>query len=401
MTIEITPSQIKGEAVAPPSKSMAHRLLICAALSEGESTIGNVAYSEDILATIDCIKAMGATVTENEGTITLRGVSPFSVGESVYNCRESGSTLRFFIPIAMLSEKESLFTGYGRLPERPMEVYEKIADERDILYSKNEDGIRVGGTLSSGIYSLRGDISSQFVSGLLFALPLCEGDSEIALTGKIESRSYIDMTLSAMLTFGVKAEWKDEKTLLIKGGQKYKSLNINVEGDWSNAAFLDAFNLIGGEVAVKGLNDKSLQGDSVYKDYFSLLSEGAPTLDLSNCPDLAPVIMTLASELNGATLKGTKRLKIKESDRGAVMARELSKFGADIDIYDDEIVIHKTELRKPEEILSGHNDHRVVMSLSVLLSKYGGIIDGAQAVKKSYPDFFSVISSLGAEVNEK
>ncbi len=401
MTIEITPSQIKGEVTAPPSKSMAHRLLICAALSEVESIISNIAYSEDILATIDCIKAMGAAVTPKGSEITVYGVSPFSVGKSIYNCRESGSTLRFLIPISMLSEKESFFTGYGRLPERPMEVYEKIADEKGIYYSKNRDGIRVGGTIGSGSYTLRGDISSQFVSGLLFALPLCAGDSEITLTGKVESRSYIDMTLSAMMTFGVKAEWKDENTLLIKGGQIYKGCNVSVEGDWSNAAFLDAFNLIGGNVTVKGLCENSLQGDSVYKEYFALLKEGAPTLDLSNCPDLAPVIMALACEHNGAILKGTKRLKLKESDRGAVMAQELSKFGADIDLYEDEIVIHKSEIRKPETVLSGHNDHRVVMSLCVLMSKYGGVIDGVEAVKKSYPDFFEIIGSLGAEVKEK
>lgn len=400
MKVEITPSQVKGEIIAPSSKSMAHRLLICAALSEGESTISNIAYSEDILATVDCIKAMGADVTVKGNTITVCGVSPFTVGDSIYNCRESGSTLRFFIPVTMLSEKESLFTGYGRLMERPMEVYENIADEKGIPYFVNEDGIRVGGVLDAGSYSVKGDISSQFISGLLFALPLCDGDSEITLTGKIESRSYIDMTISAMKTFGVTAKWKNERTLFIKGGQKYKSYNVNVEGDWSNAAFLDAFNFIGGNVVVKGICKNSLQGDSIYKDYFTKLSKGCPVLDMSNCPDLAPIIMTLASELNGATLKGTKRLKHKESDRGYAMAQELSKFGAVIELYEDEIVIHKTELRTPENPLCGHNDHRVVMSLAVLCSKYGGVIVGSEAVKKSFPDFFVKTMSLGLEVKE-
>lgn len=400
MKVEITPSQVKGEIIAPPSKSMAHRLLICAALSEGESTISNIAYSEDILATVDCIKAMGADVKVKGNTITLCGVSPFTAGDSVYNCRESGSTLRFFIPIAMLSEKESLFTGYGRLMERPMEVYENIADEKGISYSLNEDGIRVGGILNAGRYSVRGDISSQFISGLLFALPLCDGNSEIILTGKIESKSYIDMTISAMQTFGVTAEWKKGNTLFIKGGQKYKPCDVRVEGDWSNAAFLDAFNYIGGNVTVKGICENSLQGDSIYKDYFTKLSKGCLVLDMSNCPDLAPIIMTLASELNGATLKGTKRLKHKESDRGYAMAQELSKFGAVIDLYEDEIVINKTKLRKPENPLCGHNDHRVVMSLTVLCSKYGGTIAGAEAVKKSFPDFFMKTKSLGLEVTE-
>mgnify|MGYP003290756936 CR=1 FL=1 len=400
MTIEITPSQIKGEVTAPPSKSMAHRLLICAALSEGKSVISNIAYSEDILATLDCIKAMGAEVEIKDNTVSICGILPFSVGESTYNCRESGSTIRFFIPISMLSEGISLFTVCGRLCERPMEVYEKIAAEKGIYYCTGEDGIFVGGSLSSGTYTVRGDISSQFISGLLFALPLCDGDSVINLEGKAESRSYIDMTLSAMSSFGVKAEWKSEGALYVKGGQKYKACNISVEGDYSNAAFLDAFNLVNGNVTVNGLFENSLQGDRVYKDYYSLLEKGAPVLDMGNCPDLAPVIMALACELNGATLKGTKRLKLKESDRGAVMAQELSKLGAEIDLYEDEIIIHKSELKKPEAVLSGHNDHRVVMSLSVLMSKYGGVIESADAVKKSYPDFFSVIGSLGAEVTE-
>ncbi len=400
MKVKITPSEIRGDVTAPPSKSMAHRLLICAALSEGKSVIGNIAYSEDILATLDCIKAMGAEVEIKDNTVSICGTSPFSVGESTYNCRESGSTIRFFIPISMLSEGISLFTVCGRLRERPMEVYEKIAAEKGIYYCLGEDGIFVGGSLSSGTYTVRGDISSQFISGLLFALPLCDGDSVIILTGKAESRSYIDMTLSAMSSFGVKAEWKSESTLYIKGGQRYKPRNLSVEGDYSNAAFLDAFNLVNGNVKVNGLFENSLQGDRVYKDYFALLKNGAPELDMSNCPDLAPVIMALSSELNGAVLKGTKRLKLKESDRGAVMAQELSKLGAEIDLYEDEIIIHKSELKKPEAVLSGHNDHRVVMSLSVLMSKYGGVIEGADAVKKSYPDFFSVIGSLGAEVAE-
>lgn len=400
MTVKIKPSEIRGTVTAPASKSMAHRLLICAGLSEGTSHIKNVAYSEDILATLDCLETMGATVNRGKDYVIISGCSPTKSKAAEYKCRESGSTLRFFVPIAMLGEDESIFTGYGRLMQRPMTVYEKIAEEKGLYYKTENDYVKVKGKLTAGEYTVAGNISSQFISGLLFALPICEGESEIRLTGAVESRSYIDMTLDAMKMFGVSADWKNESTLYIKGGQSYKASDLTVEGDCSNAAFLDAFNCLGGNVTVNGLKADTLQGDWAYKQYFSLLKKGSPTLDIRNCPDLAPILMTLASELNGAVLKGTKRLKIKESDRGEVMKLELSRFGADIEVYDDEIIINKSELSAPEIPLDSHNDHRVVMSLAVLCSKYGGEIKGAEAVRKSYPDFFTVTEALGLEVKE-
>ena len=396
MTVNIKPSCLKGQVTAPPSKSMSHRLLICAGLSEGESEIKNIAFSEDVLATIDCLEAMGAEIKISGDSVTVKGTLPKK--EATYHCRESGSTLRFFIPLAMLGEGTSLFKGYGRLMERPMQVYENIASERGIPYEKDSEGISVGSGLASGRYVLPGNVSSQFVSGLLFALPLCQGDSEIELTDNIESRSYIDMTIEALSLFGVNAQWKNETTLYIKGNQSYKSVRLTVEGDYSNAAFLDAFNFIGGEVEVTGLCESSLQGDRIYKEYFSLLRQGTPTLDIKNCPDLAPIIMTLAAANNGCRLINTQRLKIKESDRGAVMAQELSEFGADIKVSDNEIVIDKATLYRPKDDLYCHNDHRVVMSLAVLSSLYGGRLMGAEAVKKSFPDFFDKVKALGMEV---
>lgn len=395
MNVTIEKCTLKGEIYAPPSKSMAHRLLICAGLSEGESEIKNIAFSEDILATLDCLEALGADIKKSETAVKIKGVSPKKIKDGkIFPARESGSTLRFFIPIALLSDVCHTFTGYGRLMERPMEVYEKICEDKGLLFERQEGTIKVKGRLTGGDFTLRGDISSQFISGLLFALPLCDGDSTLKLTGKIESRSYIDMTVDAMKSFGVNIDWKDESTLYIKGAQRYKSQCLAVEGDYSNAAFLDAFNLMGGDVKVKGLKEDSLQGDRVYKNYFEKLSEGRPTLDVSDCPDLAPVLMTLAVLKNGAVLKGTARLKIKESDRGEVMKEELSAFGADITVKENEIVINKSPLHKSERVLSGHNDHRVVMSLTVISSLYGGEIEGAEAVKKSYPDFFEAIESL-------
>ncbi len=398
MNVKIEKSCLKGEITAAPSKSMAHRLLICAGLSEGESVIDNVAYSEDILATLDCLKEMGAEIEKGEGFVKIKGVSPLNITESRnFSARESGSTLRFFIPVVLLSECEHSFTGYGRLMERPMEIYEKLCEEKGLYFAQKDGKIAVKGKLVSGNYTVRGDVSSQFVSGLLFALPICEGDSIIHLTGKIESRSYINMTLSAMKDFDVKAEWENENTLYIKGSQQYKSGNFTVEGDCSNTAFLDAFNHLGSAVRVKGLREDSLQGDRVYKEYFEMLSEGTPILDVSDCPDLAPILMTLACALNGATLTGTARLKIKESDRGTVMKEELSKFGADIEIKENEIIIRKSPLHKSDTPLCGHNDHRVVMSLAVLSSLFGSEIKGAEAVRKSYPDFFGKLREIGLE----
>ncbi len=394
MKVKISPSKLKGKVTAPPSKSMCHRLLICAGLSQGESHISNVLYSEDILATLDCLGAMGAETQKGEDYVKIRGTLPKA---GVFHCRESGSTLRFFIPIAMLCEGESFFTGYGRLMERPMEIYESIAKDKNLTYIKDSEGIKVRGRLSPGKFTVLANVSSQFISGLLFALPLCEGDSTITLTGNIESRSYIDMTISAMELFGVNALWQSENTIYIKGNQQYKANSLTVEGDCSNAAFLDAFNLLGGEVSVEGLREDTLQGDMIYKEYFSLLRQGTPTLDIKNCPDLAPVLMTLGAANSGCKLINTARLKIKESDRGAVMAQELSKFGADIKVYDNEIVINKAELYTPKDDLYCHNDHRVVMSLAVLASAYGGTLEGAEAVAKSYPDFFSKVKSLGLE----
>ncbi len=400
MLVEIKPSAVKGTVKAPPSKSMAHRLLICAGLAKGESVIKNVAYSQDILATLDCLEVLGARIKKDGDTVYISGADLNSFDGGSFPCRESGSTLRFFIPLALLSTGKSLFTGYGRLMERPMEIYEDLCADKGIFYEKNSYGISLSGMLDGGEFQLRGDISSQFITGLLFALPLAKKDSRITLTGKTESLGYIDMTVDALGKFDIEIKREKENEFYIKGSQEYKPRQLTVEGDFSNAAFLDAFNLLGGELEIEGLNENSLQGDRVYKRYFDLLKEGTPTLDVSHCPDLAPVLMTLAAELNGASFTGTRRLKIKESDRGEVMKAELSKFGAEIEVKENEITVSKSVLHKPAEKLCGHNDHRVVMSLTVLCSVYGGVLEGCEAVQKSYPDFFDVMKSVGLEVTE-
>ncbi len=398
MKVVIKPSIPSGILEAPASKSMAHRLLICAGLCEGESVIENVSYSQDILATLDCLEALGASIIRKESSVSIKGVKPCNFKGATFPCRESASTLRFFVSLAMLSKEKSLFVGSERLFERPMEVYEKLAKEKGLFFEKNGNGITASGVLEGGNFTLRGDISSQFVTGLLLALPLCESDSIITLTGKAQSLSYIDMTIEAQRKFGVKIIKGENNTFYIEGSQKYNPQNIAVEGDFSNAAFFDAFNYLGADVNVTGLDGDSLQGDKIYKEYFKKLSDGYAELDVSDCPDLAPMLMALACALKGARLTGTQRLKLKESDRGEVMKQELSKFGAEIQIGDNEIIIYKTALHQPCKTLYGHNDHRVVMSLSVLSSLYGAEIEGAEAVNKSFPDFFERLESIGLKV---
>ncbi len=401
MKIQINKGKAKGTLTAPPSKSMAHRLLIAAAMAEGESTVRSVSSCDDVLATIDCLRALGVECIENENDVTVRGKHPSKMTPISPLCaRESGSTLRFMIPIALSTDKAAVFYGANGLMQRPMTVYEALAKEKGLTYINDGNSIVVKGRLPGGEYILPGNVSSQFISGLLFALPSASEDSYIKILPPIESRSYIGLTINAIKSFGIKAEWIDDNTIFIPKNQAYKPYDVTVEGDYSGAAFPDALNLFGGEVSLLGLKENSLQGDSVYRKYFDMLSRGVPTIHIGDCPDLGPVMFAIAAAKNGGIFTGTKRLKIKESDRAAAMAEELKKFGASVSVYEDTVVIYPADFHKPTEVLSGHNDHRIVMSLSVLLTLTGGEIEGAEAVSKSYPAFFSDLASLGIEVKE-
>ena len=243
-------------------------------------------------------------------------------------------------------------------------------------------------------------MSSQFITGLLYALPLKDKDSRIVFTTKVESASYIDLTLCAMKEFGVKVEKRNDGSLFIPGGQSYKAAHVVTEGDYSNAAFLDIYNIMGGDVKVKGLLNTSLQGDRVYRELFERLSKERAVIDISDCPDLGPILFVAAAMNHGALFTGTKRLKIKESDRGSVMCAELSKFGVKTKIEENSIEIEKCELKVPGEAISGHNDHRIVMAFTTILSLTGGRLEGAEAVRKSFPDYFERIKELGIEVSE-
>ncbi len=400
MKIEIKPSTLCGEIIAPPSKSIAHRFLICGALSRGECKINGVSGSEDMKATIGCLFSLGANVQTEGDTVTIFcGLNPQK--EVTLDCIESGSTLRFMIPVALASgAKKITFKGSERLIARGVEVYEEVFADKGVRIEKDKNEIVVSGTLESGNYVLRGDVSSQYVTGLMLSLATLNSDSTIEILPPVESRPYIDMTIAVLEKFGVKIEGTEKNKFFVKGGQRFASGAYDVEGDWSNGAILFALNAFGSNVAVSGLDENSVQGDKVCVEIFRALEKGNATIDLSDCPDLAPIAFVVAAEKNGATFTGTERLKIKESDRAAVMAEELAKFGARVDVFDDYVVVHKAELHASNKEIRSHNDHRIAMSLAVLMTKYGGVLDGAEAVKKSFPDFFDMMKRAGAKVYE-
>ena len=380
MKAEIRPSVLSGTTEAPPSKSYAHRLLMAAALSDRVCRIENISRSDDISATLDCIETL------------KRG------GEN-YACRESGSTLRFFVPLALVKGDKAEFRGSERLMERGISEYEAAFAEKGISIEKKPTAILLRGKLRAGEYTLRGNVSSQFVTGLLLALPLLEGESRITVLPPVESRGYIDITLDVLRKFKIRVFEREKNTFLVPGGQKYCGTDCAAEGDWSNAAFFCALSEMGAELKITGLNENSLQSDRRCVEFFKALKNSAAEIELSDNPDLAPLLMAFAALHYGGTLTGTGRLSLKESDRAAAMAEELEKFGAGIKIYNNSVNITKTRLHAPAEPLASHNDHRIVMALTLLCLRYGGTLCGAEAVNKSWPEFFDVLRSLGAELS--
>jgi len=398
MNVRITPKRLAGSLSAPPSKSYAHRMLICSGLAKGESVIEGISDSQDMLATLDCINALNISYKVSNQTVTMQGGFKKLSEKAVFKCRESGSTLRFFIPIAMAACENAEFIGTKRLIERGIGIYEELFTKKGISIEKIEESISLHGILEPGEFEIMGNISSQFVTGLLFALPLLNGNSILRVLPPVESRPYIDITLDVIRKFGIDIREIEENVFEIDGNQQYKSMNVRVEGDWSNSAALLAYNQIGGDVKVFDLNYESRQGDKICLSHLEKLNEEMPTIDISDCPDLGPILFATAAAKNGAVFTGTKRLRIKESDRASAMSTELKKFGIESEVLDNEVIIHKGTLVKPKEILSGHNDHRIVMAMTLLASSTGGEISDAESINKSYPNFFDDLAELGLEV---
>lgn len=396
MTVTILPTHLRGQVTVPASKSVGHRYLIAAALADGESRLTGVTLSDDLLATCDCLRALGRTVTLTGTTVTVRGGMPL-FAEAPLPCRSSGTTLRLLLPLCLVGGKRAALTGTEQLFSRPLGVYEDFCREQGFLFSRGAASVTVEGHLSAGEYRIPAALSSQFVSGLLFALAANEGESTLTLTGRIGSRPYIDLTLDAMQAFGVDARWEGERTIHIPDGSRFRAGEHAVEGDWSAAAFWEALASIGEPVETRGVRPTSHQGDRVCRSYFAALRAGTPTLSIADCPDLAPILMTVAALSNGVVLTETARLRIKESDRGAAMARELEKCGVTVIEEADRITVLGRPTA-PTVPLCGHEDHRIVMALAILLTRLGGTITGAEAVSKSYPAFFQDLAALGVRM---
>ena len=406
-----------GVLAAPPSKSMAHRAVLCAALADGESRLTGLAHSQDIDATLAAAAALGAQVEAGESWARIAGAAPLQAPAAPVDCCESGSTLRFLIPLAALTGRPVAFTGRGRLMQRPQSVYQELFASQGLRFEQEGDTLTVAGPLRPGCFSLAGDVSSQFISGLLFALPLLDGDSRLCLKPPVESRSYIEMTRAAQSRFGVASAWLDEYTLAVPGGQAYRPRDMAIEGDWSQAAFPAALGVLAGDVTVTGLEPGTLQGDAVILDILRRCggrAEAVPggvrfqksalhgtKIDLADCPDLGPILMALGLLCEGETvIANAGRLRLKESDRIAAMEQELRKLGGRIESDGGTVTVRRSALHAPAGPLWGHNDHRVVMSLTVLAAAAGlpVQIDGAEAVAKSWPGFFAAVRQLGVEV---
>lgn len=398
MRVYIGKKTAAGTLIAPPSKSFCHRALICAALAKGKSILHGMYPSADALATASCLSALGAKIRFEGDTAYVSGFDPLSaVPSGTLSCGESGSTLRFLLAIALLSESKVTLCGTEKLLSRPLSEYEKICREQGLLYEKGNDSVSVRGRLKSGTYNVSAEVSSQFASGLMMALPLLLGDSNIILSGKVASRSYLLITAEVMRAFGAEIKIECDE-IKIKGGAGYKPREYTVEGDCSGAAFFEAMNRLGSDIKITGLNPESVQGDRVFSQYFDEICSRHPTLDITDCPDLAPVLMALGAAKQGVTLTGTARLRAKESDRGSAMAEELCKLGIKTELAEDTLTVFSGGLIPPKTAIVSHKDHRIVMAMTVLLMLTGGEIDGAEDVKKSFPDFFERLSALGAEV---
>lgn len=406
----------KGQVQVIPSKSVAHRALISAALSVQKSRIICDAASKDIDATVRVLSSLGAEIKKENGCFLISPVK--NLCNAHLDCGESGSTLRFLIPVAATMPCEITFDGKGRLPERPIsELLDCLLENGAEFEYSGRLPLKMRGGLKCGRFRISGAVSSQFISGLLFALPRLSGDSTIEIDGKLESSKYVEITLDVIKNFGISAIWKDNE-IHIKGNQSYTSPQVfEVEGDWSNAAFfavLGAFSEEG--ITCTGMNMQSLQGD---REILGLLRRfGADvkendnsftvrrgklcgiSIDASEIPDLVPVLSVIASAADGETrIYNASRLRLKESDRIETTVNMIKSLGGKIFAEDDRIIIHGCKKLRGGTV-DGGNDHRIVMSAAIAsaICENPVAIIGAEAVEKSYGDFFERFASLGADV---
>lgn len=415
--VKFSPFVPNGTVNVPPSKSDVHRAIICAAMANGVSRISPVALSNDIKATIGCIKALGADAVLENNVLTVDGTNMYKNKTALLDCGESGSTLRFFIPIAAVGNVNATFVGKGKLPQRPIGIFTEALPKAGTV-CKTEGGLplEIKGQLKSGIFEIPGNVSSQFITGLLLALPILEGDSEIVLTSPLESVGYIAMTIRTMKQFGVNID-TTENGWHIKGGQTYKSCNYTTDGDWSQAAFFMVLGAIGSKVTVKGVAKDSTQGDKkcaeilaefgakvTQRDNEVTVEKGdlkAITIDASQIPDLVPVLSVCAAFAEGTTkIINAERLRIKECDRLKATAELLNNLGGKVKELSDGLEITGVSSLKGGNV-NGYNDHRIVMSAAVCAARSDEDITAtfAMSINKSYPDFYIDYNSIGGKAN--
>ena len=384
MDIRITPHTLNGTVMPPASKSMAHRAVLALALADGEGSLSNLSDSQDIQATKRCVAALKAPRPDGE--------LPF------LDCGESGSTLRFLIPIALAVAGGGVFTGRGRLMERPQGPYFDIFDEKGIFHEQKDGVLTVRGTLIPGVYRLPGNVSSQFVTGLLYALPLLPGDSVIEITTPLESGGYVDMTLDMLAQFGITVENQNYKCFRVPGNQTYQARDIAVEADWSQAGFWYTAAFLDNTVQPTGLNPASAQGDKVVSElYWKLARPGDVDIDVSGCPDLLPPLAVMAAMRNGTThFINAARLRIKESDRLTTVHQMLTALGGQAEEGPDSLTVRGVTAFTGGTV-DGANDHRIVMAAAIAATRADGPVTilGAEAVNKSYPSFWDVYKRLG------
>lgn len=422
MNLKITPAPLGGTLSLPPSKSLSHRALICASLSAETSHLKNLLIADDLVATTESMKSLGAEIMESApGEMTVRGIQETPSQDAIIDCNESGSTLRFLIPLGLNGQK-NVFTGRGRLVERPQKIYRDIFDLQGIHYEKPEHQelpLEVEGFLRPDHFSFPGNVSSQFISGLLFALPRLHGDSQITLTDSLESKDYIDLTLSMLRKFQIEVNVSaDYLRYQIPGNQTYQAQNITVESDYSQAAFWIVAGLLKKETTLVGLEPDSLQGDRAILSIIESMNGAyrwqngnlvvspsdlqGTVIDVAHCPDLVPILTVLATQSKGTTkIINAGRLRLKESDRLFAMTSELSKLGADIKEDNDTLIINgPTPLTGG--IVHSHKDHRIAMALGIasLLCSEELILGDAEVVSKSYPGFWQDLIQMGGIIHE-
>ena len=405
MDVRLTPAPLRGAVTPPASKSQSHRLVLAAALSQGVSHLDNLASSRDISATLSCVQALGARVTrESSSALQVEGIGPCRRAEGPlpqFPCGESGSTLRFLLPVALAAAGGGVFTGQGRLMRRPLGPYLTLFTEKGVDWTLEGDALTVRGTLTPGRYCLPGNVSSQFITGLLYALPLLEGPSQLHLTTPLESADYVAMTLECLRAFGVEVTRQGED-FLIPGPQVYRPCRAAAEADWSQAAFWYAVNFLGGQLDIRGMDPDCAQGDRrIAALYWQLARPGDTAIDLADCPDLAPPLAVMAAVRQGSCrFTHAGRLRMKESDRLFTVCAMVRALGGQAEEEADAFTVRGLAALNGGEV-DGANDHRIVMAASAaaVACRKAVVIRGAEAVEKSYPNFFTVYQSLGGIVH--